>query len=95
MGAVRHLHRRRAGIAVDRDHLDAQALGPVFTLGCTNGAHNYLPTAAAYELGGYETNHAHRYYHSLMYSAESERIVREALYDLLGVSEPDWTPYSA
>jgi neutral ceramidase len=75
--------------------LDAQALGPVFTLGCTNGAHNYLPTAAAYELGGYETNHAHRYYHNLMYSPASERIVREALYDLLGVAEPDWTPYSA
>ncbi|NUQ70045.1 MAG: neutral/alkaline non-lysosomal ceramidase N-terminal domain-containing protein [Chthonomonadales bacterium] len=73
---------------------DIQTDQPVFTLGCTNGALNYLPTAADYPLGGYEVEQAHRYYDSLMYTAECESIVRNAVYDMLGVDKPDLTPYS-
>lgn len=73
---------------------DAQTDQPVFPLGCTNGALNYLPTAADYELGGYEIEYAHRYYNSLMFSPACEEIVRRTAYEMLGVKEPDFTPYS-
>jgi len=73
---------------------DAQTDQPVFPLGCTNGALNYLPTAADYELGGYEVEHAHRYYNSLMFSPECEKLVRQTAYEMLSVVEPDWQPYA-
>jgi len=73
---------------------DAQTDQPVFPLGCTNGALNYLPTAADYAYGGYEINDAHRYYNSLMFAPECERLVRETAYDMLGVESPDLTPYT-
>lgn len=74
--------------------LDVQTDQPMFPLGCTNGALNYLPTAADYEYGGYEIEHAHRYYNSLMFTPECEKLVRQTLYEMCGVEQPDWTPYS-
>lgn len=73
---------------------DRQTDGPVFPMGYTNGILNYLPTAADHGIGGYEVTEAYRYYGLLMFAPESERIVRGAAYRLLGVGEPDLTPYS-
>jgi hypothetical protein len=73
---------------------DVQVDQPVFTLGCTNGALNYLPTAADFALGGYEVEYAHKYYNSLMFTPECEKLVRAKVYDMIGVEKPDWTPYS-
>lgn len=73
---------------------DVQTDQPVFPLGCTNGALNYLPTAADYAYGGYEVEHAHRYYNSLMFTSECEKLVRATVYDMIGIDKPDWTPYS-
>jgi hypothetical protein len=71
----------------------AQAQTPVLSLAYTNGCWNYLPTAAEYARGGYEVNDANKYYGTLMYAPESEALVRAAAYRLLGVREPDTTPY--
>lgn len=71
-----------------------QCQGPLLSLGFTNGVHGYVPTAADYPLGGYEVNYAHRYYGTLMFTPDCERLIREAAYGLLGVEEPDWTPYT-
>jgi hypothetical protein len=73
---------------------DVQTDQPVFPLGCTNGALNYLPTAADYACGGYEVEHAHRYYNSLMFAPASEQLVRGTVYEMIGVDKPDFTPYA-
>lgn len=70
-----------------------QCASPVLSLGYTNGCWNYLPTTAEYARGGYEVNDAFKYYGTLMLAPESETLVREATYSLLGVEEPDTTPY--
>ena len=72
----------------------AQSEKPVFALGFTNGVHGYVPTAADYPYGGYEVNNAHRYYGLLMFSPACERLIRQAVYELLGIEKPDWTPYT-
>lgn len=72
---------------------DQQAMGPVMTLGYTNGIHGYLPTAADYEIGGYEVEHAHRYYGTLMFAPDCERIVRQAAYRLLDIERSVLVPY--
>jgi hypothetical protein len=52
--------------------------------GTTNGVLGYLPTAAAYEEGGYEVETAHRYYNQpLMIGPGSERLVLDAAEALL------------
>jgi neutral ceramidase len=71
-----------------------QADGPVFALGFTNGVHGYVPTAADYPFGGYEVNLAHRYYGTLMFTPECEPLIRQTAYDLLGIRQPDMTPYT-
>jgi hypothetical protein len=71
----------------------AQSRAPVMSLGYTNGCWNYVPTAAEYPRGGYEVDDAHRYYGTLMFAPDCERILRSAAYKLLGLSEPDLTPY--
>lgn len=76
--------------AIDLEH---QAEGTLMTLGYTNGLVGYLPTAADYTIGGYEVGSAHRYYGRLMFTQECEKLVRAEAYRLLGVAEPDWTPY--
>jgi hypothetical protein len=70
-----------------------QCASPVLSLSYTNGCWNYLPTAVEYLRGGYEVNDAFKYYGTLMLAPESETLVREATYSLLGVEEPDTTPY--
>jgi hypothetical protein len=73
---------------------DVQLDQPVFTLGCANGALNYLPTAADYPYGGYEVEYAHKYYHSLMYTEACEPIVRAKVYEMIGVEKPDLSAYA-
>jgi hypothetical protein len=73
---------------------DRQTPGPLFALAYTNGVHGYVPTAADYPLGGYEVEGAHRYYGTLMFTPDCERLIRAAAYNLLGVQAPDWTPYA-
>jgi hypothetical protein len=73
---------------------DRQASDPVFALAYVNGVHGYVPTAADYPYGGYEVDGAHRYYGTLMFTPDCERLIREAGYRLLGIEHPDWTPYS-
>lgn len=49
-------------------------------LGYTNGCIGYLPTAAAYEEGGYEVATAFKFYgRLLMHAPESERLVTDWL----------------
>ncbi|MCX6380894.1 MAG: neutral/alkaline non-lysosomal ceramidase N-terminal domain-containing protein [Armatimonadetes bacterium] len=71
----------------------AQSPAPVFSLAYTNGCWNYLPTSAEYPRGGYEVLDANKYYGTLMFAPESEATLRDATYRLLGISEPDTTPY--
>lgn len=52
-------------------------------LGYTNGCIGYLPTAASYPDGGYEVNHAIRYYGTLMWTPESEQMVTDTSVALL------------
>ncbi len=68
---------------------------PTLVLGYSNGCWGYIPTAADYELGGYEVDMAYRYYGTLMVSPECEHLIREEVYDLLGVPFADRTPYVA
>ncbi|HLV80104.1 MAG TPA: hypothetical protein VKT32_07455, partial [Chthonomonadaceae bacterium] len=72
----------------------AQSPAPVFSLGYTNGCWNYVPTAAEYARGGYEVDDAYKFYGTLMFAPDCERLIRAAAYKLLGISEPDLTPYS-
>jgi len=71
-----------------------QCTSPVVPLAYTNGVHGYVPTAADYPLGGYEVDAAYKYYGTLMYAPESEGLIRETAYDLLGVSSPNQAPYA-
>jgi hypothetical protein len=70
-----------------------QSPAPVLSLAYTNGCWNYMPTAAEYARGGYEVDDAHRYYETLMYAPACESMVRDAVYALLGLEDPDRTPY--
>ena len=70
-----------------------QSSAPVFSLSCTNGCKGYIPTRAEHAIGGYEVEEAPRYYGMRAYSPDCERIVRDAVYRLLGVEDPDTTPY--
>jgi hypothetical protein len=70
-----------------------QSPDPVITLGCTNGVRGYIPVAADFPYEGYEVYGAHRYYAALPYSSSCERDVRSAAYHLLGIRDPDETPY--
>lgn len=72
----------------------AEARGPVFALAYTNGVHGYVPSAADYPYGGYEVDGAHRYYDTLMFTPQCEPLIRDAAYRLLGVAQPDRTPYT-
>lgn len=65
---------------------------PVIALGNTNGCWNYLPTAEEYARGGYEVDRAYQYYGTQMFAPESEKVVREACYRLLGIAGPVTAP---
>lgn len=70
-----------------------QSPAPVLSLGYTNGCWNYVPTAAEYARGGYEVDDAYKFYGTLMFAPDCEAILRAATYRLLGLSDPDLTPY--
>jgi neutral ceramidase len=72
---------------------DRQADGPVLSLGITNGVQGYVPVAADYPFGGYEVHGAHRFYGVLPFDRSCERDIRSAAYELLGIRNPDRTPY--
>jgi hypothetical protein len=72
---------------------ERQSAGVVLSLGYTNGVHGYVPTAADYPYGGYEVDGANRYYGTLMYAPSCEMLIREEAYHLLGIREPDRSPY--
>jgi hypothetical protein len=72
----------------------AQCPRPVFSAAFSNGCHGYVPTAADYAFGGYEVDDAFHYYGTLMIADDCERLIREEVYRLLGIEEPDWAPYS-
>jgi hypothetical protein len=67
---------------------------PTIVLGYSNGCWGYIPTAADYAIGGYEVDMAYRFYGTLMVSSECERLIREEVYDLLGVPSPNRAPYT-
>jgi len=56
----------------------SQGCNKVITAGYVNGNIGYMPTAYAYEEGGYETNWAYRLYGLQMIGPESERLLVEA-----------------
>jgi hypothetical protein len=47
------------------DQVRSAAGGAAYTVGYANGLLGYLPTAAAYDEGGYEVETAHYFYNSL------------------------------
>jgi hypothetical protein len=71
----------------------AQSSAPVLSLSYTNGCWGYVPTAAEYARGGYEVQDAYKYYGTLMFTPECEPLLRAAAYRLLGLADPDLTPY--
>jgi neutral ceramidase len=73
---------------------ERQSSGLTLALGYTNGVHGYVPVAADYPYGGYEVDGAHRYYGTLMYTPECETIIRKEVYSLLGVRNPEFSPYT-
>ena len=54
-----------------------------FTLGYSNGCIGYVPTAVAFPEGGYEVDHAFRYYGTLMITSACERMIKSATLELL------------
>jgi hypothetical protein len=44
--------------------------------------------------GGYEVGDAFHYYGTLMISDDCERLIREEVYRILGIENPDPTPYA-
>ena len=75
--------------------LETQAQEPVICAAYGNGCINYLPAAADYADGGYEVSEAWKYYQAPMFSPQCESLVRQAAYTLLGIKDPDQTPYPA
>src|SRR5579871_359904 len=70
-----------------------QTRQPVIALGYTNGCWNYVPTAAEYARGGYEVAEAYKYYGTQMFAPDCEPRIRQAVYPLLGIDDPDTSPY--
>ncbi|MDP6777436.1 MAG: hypothetical protein QGI83_11810, partial [Candidatus Latescibacteria bacterium] len=53
------------------------------TLAYSNGCIGYVPTASAFEIGGYEVTMAYRYYGTLMITSECEGLVKQTTLDML------------
>ena len=53
------------------------------TLAYSNGCIGYVPTAAAYEIGGYEVTMAYRYYGTLMITSACEELIKQATLEML------------
>ncbi len=77
-----------------QNDFSAQCPRPVFTTAFSNGCHGYVPTAADYAYGGYEVTGAFHYYGTLMISDDCEQLIRDEVYRLLQIEDPDRTPYS-
>jgi len=71
----------------------AQCRSPVLSLSFTNGCWGYLPTGAEYDRGGYEVDTAYKYYGTQMFAPHCEKLVRDAVYRMLEISEPDTSPF--
>lgn len=54
-----------------------------FALAYSNGCIGYVPTAKAFPEGGYEVDHAFRYYGTLMITPACERMIKSATLELL------------
>lgn len=54
-----------------------------FTLAYSNGCIGYVPTAKAFPEGGYEVDHAYRYYGTLMITSACERMIKSATGEML------------
>ena len=54
-----------------------------FTLAFSNGCIGYVPTAKAFPEGGYEVDHAYRYYGTLMITSACEPMIHSATLELL------------
>jgi len=63
-----------------------------FAVSNANGGIGYLPTAAAFDEGGYEVETAPRYFVGLPFKPEIEGIIRGALQQLLGDMAPAQAP---
>jgi len=74
--------------------LAIKAASPVantFVLGYTNGVFGYIPTAKAFEEGGYEVDAAYKFYRSVyFFTADVERLVTDAAIGL--TREPSSVP---
>lgn len=81
--------------AYGRDFVTQTGDRPLIVAGYANSVFGYLPTAADFRFGGYEVSGAEFWYDQPRLASGCERAVREAVYDLLNVSTPDWTPYLA
>jgi neutral ceramidase len=77
-----------------QNDFSAQCPRPVFTAAFSNGCHGYVPTAADYAYGGYEVRDAFHYYGTLMITEDCERLIREEVYRLLQIENPDGKPYT-
>ena len=60
-----------------------------FTLAFSNGCIGYVPTAKAFPEGGYEVDHAFRYYGTLMITPACERMIKSATLELLDGLNPN------
>jgi len=62
---------------------DGTAYGETATMAYANDNPGYVPTAAAYEEGGYEVQHAIRFYGDTMWAPASERVIVDAALELV------------
>ena len=65
------------------DELRAATGGSVYVVGCANGLFGYLPTAEAYDEGGYETDTAFVYYDSYRPKRGTFEAVRDRLAEMI------------
>ena len=61
----------------------ARYLGVKYCVGCANGLFGYLPTAEAYDEGGYETDTAFVYYDSFRPKRGTFEAVRDRLAEMI------------
>jgi hypothetical protein len=71
------------------DLREATGRRDVYVVGCANGLFGYLPTAEAYDEGGYETDSAFVYYNSFRPRKGTFEAVRDRLAEMIGDVESD------
>jgi len=70
-------------LEIGRSISDRSPAPHTLVLGYSNGLIGYLPTAAAFPYGGYEVDGAHKWFGTLMVTADAERLTTEAALRLL------------